>query len=74
MWGEVVFSDVPGEPVGGVSPALVCLFDLRRVAVPLLGRSLIKVSERLVSEELQGLCGAVHEMPPFAHFVSVRCS
>ena len=39
-------------------PALVGLFDLRRVALPLLAKRLIKVGEGYVSEDFQGFPGA----------------
>ena len=40
-----------------MSPAHVGLFDLRRVALPLLGERLIKVGEGYVSEDFQGFPG-----------------
>lgn len=41
-----------------MSPALVSMFDLRRVALPLVGQSLIKVNEGFASAAFQGLPGA----------------
>ena len=57
-----------GARLGGESQALVCLFDLRGVAVPLLGKNLIKVSEGCVSEEFQGLPGAATQGVPVFSF------